>query len=136
VVGLGGGREKKVIRSDYAVGVSIHHRVGDRIEAGQPLFTVHANDKIYMAQACLKLLEAHSIQEAPAERCHCFMGLSSNCNFRKEKSGLLTLSLIKLWISGVCFKVVHNSLMWINFLPHQAVKKIDFLNNPLRLCTF
>ncbi len=39
---LGAGREKKGDPIDHAVGVVIHCKVGERVEAGQPLFTIHA----------------------------------------------------------------------------------------------
>jgi pyrimidine-nucleoside phosphorylase len=45
VVALGGGREKKGAPIDHAVGVTMHVKVGDHVEAGEPLFTVHANDE-------------------------------------------------------------------------------------------
>ena len=67
VAALGGGRAKKGDPIDYAVGVIIHHKVGDRVEAGQPLFTVHASDEASLAQACQQLLEAHAWSDSPVE---------------------------------------------------------------------
>ena len=42
-VELGAGRAQKGDPIDHAVGLILHVKVGDRIEAGQPLFTIHAN---------------------------------------------------------------------------------------------
>jgi pyrimidine-nucleoside phosphorylase len=42
---LGGGRAKKSDVIDHAVGIIVHHKVGDRVEAGKPLFTIHANSR-------------------------------------------------------------------------------------------
>lgn len=58
-VELGAGRARKEDAIDHAVGIEIHHKVGDRIEAGEPLFTIHANDAAKMAAAKTRLLAAH-----------------------------------------------------------------------------
>lgn len=42
VVALGGGRHKKEDTIDYGVGVMVQAKVGDAVEAGAPLCTVHA----------------------------------------------------------------------------------------------
>ncbi len=59
---LGAGREKKGDTIDHAVGVVVHTNIGDRIEAGDPLFTVHANDERLVKPAVKRLLEAHRIE--------------------------------------------------------------------------
>lgn len=64
-VGLGAGRAKKGDPIDHAVGVVIHHKVGDRVEQGEPLFTVHANDTTKLAEAKDRLLKAHQWSEQP-----------------------------------------------------------------------
>lgn len=56
---LGAGRAKKGDPIDYAVGIVIHHKVGDRVEAGEPLFTIHANDRDTLEVARQRLLDAH-----------------------------------------------------------------------------
>jgi pyrimidine-nucleoside phosphorylase len=58
-VALGAGRARKGDPIDHAVGFVIHHKVGDKIEKGQPLFTVYANDEKLLAQARKKVLAAH-----------------------------------------------------------------------------
>jgi pyrimidine-nucleoside phosphorylase len=42
VMALGGGRQKKGDPIDYGVGVMVHAKVGDAVEAGTPLCTVYA----------------------------------------------------------------------------------------------
>ena len=75
VVDLGGGRAKKEDQIDHAVGAIIHGKVGDRIETGQPLFTVHANDKTRLKQACRRLLAAYTWSERPTPALPLFYGL-------------------------------------------------------------
>lgn len=40
---LGGGREKSDDQLDYAVGIELHKKVGDAVEAGETILTIHAN---------------------------------------------------------------------------------------------
>jgi thymidine phosphorylase len=42
VMRMGAGRSAKDLAVDHAVGVLVHRKRGDRVEAGQPLATVHA----------------------------------------------------------------------------------------------
>ena len=42
---LGGGRSAKDDQLDYAVGLVLHHKVGDKVRQGEPLVTVHSNQK-------------------------------------------------------------------------------------------
>jgi len=60
-VTLGAGRAKKSDAVDHAVGFIIHHKVGDRIEQGEPLFTIHANDEKKLAEARERVTAAHVI---------------------------------------------------------------------------
>ena len=64
---LGAGRTKKGEAIDPAVGVVVHHKVGDWVEAGQPLFTLHANDEARLPEARRLLLEAHTWSDQPVE---------------------------------------------------------------------
>jgi pyrimidine-nucleoside phosphorylase len=57
---LGGGREKKGDVIDYGVGVVYHKKVGDRVEEGDRLLTIHAKDENSLAQARQRLLAAIS----------------------------------------------------------------------------
>jgi pyrimidine-nucleoside phosphorylase len=63
-VALGAGRAKKSDPVDHAVGFVIHHKVGDQVEAGQPLFTVHASDKKRLEEAVATVLAAHKIGDS------------------------------------------------------------------------
>jgi pyrimidine-nucleoside phosphorylase len=47
------------------VGLVIHHKVGDRVEKGQALFTVHANDRSRLEAARQSVLSAHAISDEP-----------------------------------------------------------------------
>lgn len=64
-VALGAGRSRKDDQIDYAVGFVIHHKVGDFVERGQPLFTVHANDTRKQAEAREAALAAFGWSEKP-----------------------------------------------------------------------
>lgn len=64
-VTLGAGRAKKTDAIDHAVGLEIHHKVGDRVEVGMPLFTIHANDPRRLEEAKRSLLAAHVIADEP-----------------------------------------------------------------------
>ncbi len=65
VVALGGGREKKGDPIDHAVGVVMHVKVGDAVEPGKPLFTVHANDEAKLAEAKQRILAAMTFRKEP-----------------------------------------------------------------------
>ncbi len=64
---LGGGREKKGDPIDHAVGIVLHKKVGDRVEAGEPLCEIHANDEARLAEARERLLRAFAIASAPVK---------------------------------------------------------------------
>ncbi len=66
-VRLGAGRAKKGDAIDHAVGVVLHHKVGERVEIGQPLFTIHANDAALQAEARQQVLQAHVFSQKPVE---------------------------------------------------------------------
>jgi pyrimidine-nucleoside phosphorylase len=48
---LGGGREKKEDKIDHGVGLEFHKRIGDRVEIGEPLVTIHYNSDTKLAEA-------------------------------------------------------------------------------------
>ncbi len=64
---LGAGRAKKGDPVDHAVGIMVHHKVGDYIESGQPLFTLYANQKPALEDARWHLAEAIEWSESPVE---------------------------------------------------------------------
>jgi pyrimidine-nucleoside phosphorylase len=48
---LGGGRETKEDRIDHAVGLEFHKRIGEHVEKGEPLATIHYNSDAKLAEA-------------------------------------------------------------------------------------
>ena len=64
-VSLGAGRAKKGDPVDHAVGFIIHRKVGERIEAGQPLFTIHANNAAVKPEVQARVAAAHVISDEP-----------------------------------------------------------------------
>jgi pyrimidine-nucleoside phosphorylase len=64
-VALGAGRSKKGDAIDHAVGFVIHRKVGDKIEKGQTLFTIHANEEDKLIAAREAVLKAHTVSDEP-----------------------------------------------------------------------
>jgi pyrimidine-nucleoside phosphorylase len=62
---LGGGRAEKDDPVDHAVGVVLHAKIGDWIDGGRPLLTIHANDETRLAEARQRLLAAYSWSDLP-----------------------------------------------------------------------
>jgi len=72
---LGGGREKKDDKIDYGVGILVHKKVGDKVEAGDVLFTIYANDEDKSAFAYSRLLEAVHWSDEAVDPLPLFYGL-------------------------------------------------------------
>jgi pyrimidine-nucleoside phosphorylase len=64
-VALGAGRANKSDKVDHAVGIVVAHKVGDRVEEGEALFSIHANDERKLAEARDRVLAAHVFSDAP-----------------------------------------------------------------------
>lgn len=64
---LGGGRAKKGDPIDYAVGIVLQAKIGDRVEAGQPLLSIHANDEHLLAEVSQRLLAAYTWSDDPVQ---------------------------------------------------------------------
>lgn len=64
-VALGAGRAKKGDPVDHAVGFVLHHKIGDRVEKGEPLLTIHANQKRLLEEARKATLAAHRWRDEP-----------------------------------------------------------------------
>ncbi len=62
---LGGGREKKEDPVDPSVGIVLHRKVGDRVEVGTPLCTIHFNSEAKAASAAKLLIDSYQIESAP-----------------------------------------------------------------------
>jgi pyrimidine-nucleoside phosphorylase len=66
-VALGAGRERKGEAIEPAVGIVVRAKVGDRLEAGDPLFVVHATNDEDARIASERLLRACVWQDEPVE---------------------------------------------------------------------
>jgi len=64
---LGAGRAKKGDTIDLAVGVALAAKIGDYVEEGQTLLTIHANDERLLAEVRERLLAAYTWSEVPVE---------------------------------------------------------------------
>jgi pyrimidine-nucleoside phosphorylase len=62
---LGGGREKKEDAIDPAVGLVIERKVGEAVEAGATLCTVHYNSETRLADAMELLANSFTVGDAP-----------------------------------------------------------------------
>jgi len=60
---LGGGRETKEDRIDHAVGIEFHKRIGERVEKGEPLATIHYNSDTKLADARRMVAETFVIDQ-------------------------------------------------------------------------
>ncbi|HOE00073.1 MAG TPA: thymidine phosphorylase [Kiritimatiellia bacterium] len=65
VLVLGGGRQKTDDRIDYGVGTSGLAKIGDKVEKGQPLVTVHANSEEKLATAMGYIEQAFGLTDTP-----------------------------------------------------------------------
>lgn len=65
---LGGGRETKESEIDLSVGLVLRKKVGDYVEAGEPLAVIHANDAGKAEQARTRYLKACTIAGEAPER--------------------------------------------------------------------
>ena len=62
---LGGGRNARDEVIDHAVGLELHKKVGDAVQAGEPIATVHYNDPARLPEALRLLREAYIIGASP-----------------------------------------------------------------------
>ena len=60
---------------DRAVGIVVHHKVGDFVRQGDVLFTIHANDRSKLLQAKERLLAALSWSTVPVQPLPLFYGV-------------------------------------------------------------
>jgi pyrimidine-nucleoside phosphorylase len=64
---LGAGREVKEATIDHAVGIQVHAKVGDRVTAGDPLVTIHANHAERVAEVRAGLGQGLQVSDSPVE---------------------------------------------------------------------
>ena len=65
---LGGGRATKEDTIDLSVGVVLRKKVGDRVEIGESLGTIHASDPVKAEQAAELLRGCYELRPEPIER--------------------------------------------------------------------
>lgn len=66
---LGGGREKKEDAIDLSVGLVFHKKIGDRVEKGEPLCTLHYNAESRLEEAKRLVEQSYRIEpEGPKEK--------------------------------------------------------------------
>jgi pyrimidine-nucleoside phosphorylase len=75
VITLGGGRSKKTDSIDHSVGIIVHIKVGDRVEVGQPLVTIHAKNEADFKLAEGRILAAITWNDRPTEPLPLFYGV-------------------------------------------------------------
>jgi len=63
---IGGGREKKEDRIDHGAGLEFHKRIGEQIEKGEPLATIHYNSGAKLAEAQRLVADSFVIGKEPA----------------------------------------------------------------------
>jgi pyrimidine-nucleoside phosphorylase len=62
---LGAGRAQKGDPVDHAVGLIIHHKVGDQLVKGDPLYTIYANDTAKLTEVRVSLRAAFLWSDKP-----------------------------------------------------------------------
>ena len=68
-------KTEKVEFDSSMILAEVYVKEGDRVEEGDPLFTVHAHDEATLAYARLRLHAAHRISDAPVDRLPQFYGI-------------------------------------------------------------
>jgi pyrimidine-nucleoside phosphorylase len=81
---LGAGRAKKGDPIDHAVGIVIHHKVGDYLESGDPLFTLHANDPSDFEEVRQRVLAAHNWSNESIDPLPLFYGVVNESDIRED----------------------------------------------------
>ena len=59
---------KKEDEIDYSVGIEVLKKIGDRVEAGEPLLYIYANDEIKGKEQILFLEKSYEIGEEKIEK--------------------------------------------------------------------
>jgi len=74
-MGLGGGRVTKESVIDLSVGLELHKKVGDYVEKGESLATVHAGGEAAAAEAAEKLCACYTLVPEKVERAKFIKGI-------------------------------------------------------------
>ncbi len=67
VMEWGGGRQKLEDPIDYAVGLYMHAKLGDRVKIGDSLVTAYFNDQTKRAEMTARILKAYEISDNPPQ---------------------------------------------------------------------
>ena len=71
---LGAGRARKSDFLDLAVGITVHAKVSDKVKAGKPVLTLHANDQSKLYEAKEHVIHGIEISNEPSEPLPLFYG--------------------------------------------------------------
>ncbi len=74
-VNMGAGREKKGDPVDHAVGVVVHTKVGDKVQEGDPLFTIHVNKENLIELAKNEMMDAYKFSDSKVKPLPLFYGV-------------------------------------------------------------
>lgn len=74
-VNLGAGRIKKEDEIDKAVGIILNKKISDKVQEGEVLAYIHANDKQKGKAAVAELLKAYKITEMPVQKEKYILGI-------------------------------------------------------------
>lgn len=72
---MGAGRERKGDPIDHGVGILVHHKVGDRVEKGEALFSLYARNQAEADQAGETLLQSLGWSDVPVAALPLFYGV-------------------------------------------------------------
>lgn len=72
---LGAGRATKADSIDHAVGIEVHASVGDKVDAGDTLLTLHANDENRLKDAMLLIQSAIEYSDTTVDPLPLFYGV-------------------------------------------------------------
>ena len=72
---MGAGRERKGDAIDHGVGILVHKKVGDWVEIGQPIFSLHARTHPEAEQAAAALLHSLAWSDSPIAALPLFYGV-------------------------------------------------------------
>ena len=67
VMDWGGGRQKLGDPIDAAVGLHLHAKLGDRVNAGEPLVTAYFSDETKREEMTARILKAYEIGDNPPQ---------------------------------------------------------------------
>jgi pyrimidine-nucleoside phosphorylase len=72
---LGAGRANLEDEIDLAVGIEVKNKVGDMVEAGEPLFVIHTNHENRLGEAVDQMMHAYRWSDTPVEPLPLFYGV-------------------------------------------------------------